>query len=489
MAMEKGRNLRMRIVRWRYQLEAGTAGSAIVGILISALLWLSPLTASANDEQQTRALLQKSCAGCHRLEGAADSRFKLNAPDLIGAGSKFKRDWLISWLLGREEPVYAKSYRWDQSQQPNRHPVVSQTEAEQITEYFEKHLKDPRVKDGVMDLSRFSAAEAKFGEQLFKDHSCIGCHQIMVDGKPTGGPQSASFLRSGRRLKADWIYRFNSNPPDFVPHSGEFVADVSELGLRYITGFIATQGWDDFKFYEPWTAEPFKKADVQRGSQVYQEYCAQCHGATGQGDGVAASGLEPKPAVHAKIGFNKLPDEYLYNVINYGGKGVGKSALMPYWFLTLGQQGVADVMAYLRATFKGTMVTEAVAGTPGGPAGVCPQARTTKKAPAEFLNRTNPLPATPAHVQAGKKLFLETAKPLACMNCHGQQGEGGGPIGAALIPPPRNFTCGSTMKTISDGQLFWVIKNGSPGTGMIAFPGLSDDEVWQIIHYLHSLAR
>lgn len=72
MAMEKGRNLRMRIVRWRYQLEAGTAGSAIVGILVSALLWLSPLTASANDEQQTRApakILRRlsSSGGCGRF--------------------------------------------------------------------------------------------------------------------------------------------------------------------------------------------------------------------------------------------------------------------------------------------------------------------------------------------------------------------------------------------------------------------------------------
>jgi mono/diheme cytochrome c family protein len=479
----------MSTISRRGRLQARIVGLAIVGVVASTLLWLSPMQLSANDEQQTRALLQKSCAGCHRLEGTADSRFTLNAPDLIGAGSKFKRDWLIRWLIGKEDPVYAKGYRWDQSRQPDRHPVLSQAEAEQIADYFGKHLKDPRVKDGLIDLSTFSAIEAQFGGQLFKDHSCIGCHQIMVDGKATGGPQSASFLSSGRRLKADWIYRFNSNPPDFVPHSGEFVADVSELGLRYITGFIATRGWDEFKFYEPWTADPFKKADAQRGARVYKEYCAQCHGASGQGDGAAASGLDPKPAVHAKIAFDKLPDEYLYNVINYGGKGVGKSALMPYWSLTLGQQGVADVMAYLRETFKGAAVAEAAAGAPGGPLGVCPQARTTKKAPADFLNRTNPLPATPAHVQAGKKLYAETAKPLACMNCHGQQGDGAGPIGAALVPPPRNFTCGATMKDITDGQLFWVIKNGSQGTGMMAFPGLSDDEVWQIIHYLRTLAR
>ncbi len=458
------------------------------GLMLVCLMSF-PRVLLGTEPSHAKDIIQQRCVQCHRFEGKSDSRFNLTAPDLIGAGSKFKRDWLIRWLMGKEDPAYAKGYRWDRSQQPDRHLVLSQAEAEQIADYFDKHLKDPRVKDGVIDLSTFSAIEAKFGEQLFKDHSCIGCHQIMVDGKATGGPQSASFLHSGRRLQADWIYRFNSNPPDFVPHSGEFVADVSELGLRYITGFIATRGWDEFKYYEPWTADPFRKADAKRGAQVYKEYCVQCHGATGQGDGAAASGLEPKPAVHAKIAFDKLPDEYLYNVINYGGKAVGKSPLMPYWSLTLGQHGVADVMAYLRETFKGAAPAEAAAGAPGGPLGVCPQPRTTKKAPAELLSRTNPLPATPAHVQAGRKLYMETAKPLACMNCHGQQGDGAGPIGAALVPPPRNFTCSATMKDISDGQLFGIIKNGSPGTGMMAFPGLSDDEVWQIIHYLRTLAR
>jgi mono/diheme cytochrome c family protein len=482
----------MGIVNQRCYLEAHTTGAVIVGVMVSALLWLSPLTVSASDEQQTRVLLQNSCTGCHRLEGAADSRFKLNAPDLIGAGSKFKRDWLMSWLLGKEAPVYAKSYRWDQSQEPDQHPVVSRAEAQQIADYFEKHFKDPRVKEGAIDLSTFSAIEATFGEQLFKDHSCIGCHQIMVNGKPTGGPQSSSFVSGGRRLKADWIYRFNSNPPDFVPHSGEFVADVSELGLRYVTGFIATQGWDDLTFYEPWTAEPFKKADVQRGSQVYQEYCSQCHGVTGKGDGPAASGLIPKPAVHTKIPFEKLPMEYLYNIVYYGGRSVGKAPTMPYWGLTIGQQGVADVIAYMKATFKGepqVAQAQTATGADGGPSGVCPQPRKTATAPEEYLKMTNPLPASAANVKAGKTLFLQTATPLACAQCHGEKGDGQGIMGAALVPPPRNFTCGQMMKALSEGQLFWVIKNGSFGTGMMAFAGLSDESIWQIIQYMRSLER
>ena len=87
--------------------------------------------------------------------------------------------------------------------------------------------------------------------------------------------------------------------------------------------------------------------------------------------------LSPKPAVHANIPFEKLPMEYLYNVIYHGGRSVGKSPSMPYWGLTIGQQGVADVIAYLKATFKGGTQVASAAGD-SGPSGVCPQPRKTK---------------------------------------------------------------------------------------------------------------
>jgi mono/diheme cytochrome c family protein len=448
----------------------------------------SGLTQAGNSGEK---IVKTTCAGCHRLEGPPESRFEKKAPDLIGVGSKFKHEWLVGWLTGKEQPVYALSYRWDRSRSPEKHMVVSQSEAESIAGYLETNFADPKVKPGAIDMATFSKQEAAFGEAIFKEHACIGCHQIREGGKAVGGPQSASFTDAGRRLKADWIHRFNSNPPDYVPHSGEFVGDVSALGLRYVTGFIATRGWEDFPFYEPWKSKEFGQAGVDRGKVVYKEYCAQCHGATGKGDGPAAAGLEPKPAVHANIPFEKLPVDYLYNVIYYGGRSVGKSPTMPYWGLTIGQQGVADVMAYLNATFKGgEQVAQAETGKDGGaPSGVCPQPRKTAKAPEEFSKMTNPLPASQATIKAGKTLFLQTAKPLACAQCHGEKGDGQGIMGAALIPPPRNFTCGKTMKDISDGQLFWIIKNGSPGTGMMAFAGMPDEEVWQMIRYIRSLAR
>ena len=85
----------------------------------------------------------------------------------------------------------------------------------------------------------------------------------------------------------------------------------------------------------------------------------------------------------------------------------------------------------------------------------------------------------------GKKLYHKAAKPMACKMCHGEKGDGGGKLGKALKPRPRNFSCSETMKNVSPGQMFHIIKNGSPGTGMAAHgKTLKDKEIWDLIKYI-----
>ncbi|GJL79564.1 MAG: hypothetical protein NPINA01_25530 [Nitrospinaceae bacterium] len=122
-------------------------------------------------------------------------------------------------------------------------------------------------------------------------------------------------------------------------------------------------------------------------------------------------------------------------------------------------------------------------------AGDCSQPRKTQQAPANIYNQANPLPPTPENISVGELLYQKDAKPLACAQCHGPQGDGKGVMGSAMNPKPRDFTCSQMMKDLADGQLFWIIKNGSSGTGMMAFKGLKDEQVWQIVHYLRLLAK
>ncbi len=116
--------------------------------------------------------------------------------------------------------------------------------------------------------------------------------------------------------------------------------------------------------------------------------------------------------------------------------------------------------------------------------GVCPQDRKTALAPSNIIAMDETAGADQAH---GKALYEKDAKPMACKNCHGDMGDGAGKLGAALKPGPRNFTCAETMKPVSAGQMFHIIKNGSAGTGMVAHgKSLNDKDIWDVVKYIRT---
>ena len=99
--------------------------------------------------------------------------------------------------------------------------------------------------------------------------------------------------------------------------------------------------------------------------------------------------------------------------------------------------------------------------------------------PSEYAGLTNPLGSDAA--QAGAQVFHTN-----CETCHGPQGHGDGPAGQALDPKPRNLAVLQT--TAGDDFLFWRIREGKPGTSMVAWKGiLTDEQIWQVISFLHTL--
>ena len=100
----------------------------------------------------------------------------------------------------------------------------------------------------------------------------------------------------------------------------------------------------------------------------------------------------------------------------------------------------------------------------------------------------NPVPKTPETIAKGKALFEGKG---TCFNCHGKEGKGDGPAGQILNPSPRNFTNCKFHKARKDGELFWVIKNGSPGTGMVPLipAAINEEEAWTIINYERSFCK
>ncbi len=119
----------------------------------------------------------------------------------------------------------------------------------------------------------------------------------------------------------------------------------------------------------------------------------------------------------------------------------------------------------------------------------CPQPRGTKSAPEAYLKMTNPVKASSSNVSEGRDLYMEMSESLACVHCHGPKGDGKGELGVDIEPAPRNFTCAETMKTISDGQMFWVIKNGSPNQLMPGYGSLGDEALWKIISFIRTFTK
>jgi mono/diheme cytochrome c family protein len=77
----------------------------------------------------------------------------------------------------------------------------------------------------------------------------------------------------------------------------------------------------------------------------------------------------------------------------------------------------------------------------------------------------------------------------SCAACHRVRGRTPTEIGRGLYPPAPDLGSGS-VQLWSDGELFWIIKNGIRLTGMPAFGDIhSDGEIWDLVHYLRSLGE
>ena len=104
--------------------------------------------------------------------------------------------------------------------------------------------------------------------------------------------------------------------------------------------------------------------------------------------------------------------------------------------------------------------------------------------PAAPVNLVNPIPPNAASVAAGKAIYEEK-----CVPCHGESGQGDGPIGLTLNPRPADLTQHTIPGVHTDGQLFEWITNGFPGSAMPAFrQALSDDDRWNVVNFIRTLA-
>ena len=101
----------------------------------------------------------------------------------------------------------------------------------------------------------------------------------------------------------------------------------------------------------------------------------------------------------------------------------------------------------------------------------------------ELQDMDNPFSPTPENIEEGRKIFLGRG---LCVTSHGKNGKG------VKVPghQPRDFTDTKWQEIRTDGEMMWVLKNGSPGTSMPIRVGkvISEEEGWKVVLFIRTFA-
>ncbi len=104
-------------------------------------------------------------------------------------------------------------------------------------------------------------------------------------------------------------------------------------------------------------------------------------------------------------------------------------------------------------------------------------------ATAPPTTQANPVKPTPESQAHAKKIWS-----YDCSMCHGEKGDGKGDVADSMKLTMRDYTKPDSLKDLSDGQMFDIIKNGKgqmPGEEGRAKP----DDIWNLIIYIRDMSK
>ena len=105
----------------------------------------------------------------------------------------------------------------------------------------------------------------------------------------------------------------------------------------------------------------------------------------------------------------------------------------------------------------------------------------TWQVPDEARALENPVPLNDAALAAGLEHYA-----ARCASCHGDAGKGDGKATRFIKPAPADISTAEARDRMTDGEMFFKITEGKkPMPGMART--LSDEERWQVVHYLRTL--
>ncbi len=380
------------------------------------------------------------CGGCHFVDGV--SRGKL-APDLSEAGHHFKVDYL-------EESVRDPKANDSSSVMPRF--KIGDEDIEALVVYMKSMRGHPLYMgpvEIVTEAREWDEAEPaawevspETGQLAFVGQPCLSCHKLgHADGEVAPELTYEGLLRDpefiAEHIRDPRLHNPGSSMPNLWMSETEREAIALYLGLHQELEI------------------PADSADQ------YQLLCSRCHGEAGDGNGLIADNLLPRPRVFTNDQFfNWLPEERAYANIAYGVPGTA----MPPYHDVLTDAEIEALFAWVRADFIG---------------GERPERSTTRKIPDE-----NPTPYSAESVARGKEAF-----ELRCYGCHGRAADGFGPNAADMLPRPRDLTNTAFIGNADDARLYESITYGIVGTGMPPWDYLPESQRGDLINYIRSVSE
>ncbi len=245
--------------------------------------------------------------------------------------------------------------------------------------------------------------------------------------------------------------------------------------MQFLFSFFVFIGFFDSALGGPFQQSISDQETLKHGREVYKNRCMGCHGSRGDGQGIAAEFLDPKPRDFTSgiFKFKSTPnealptDEDMMRVLSQGVLGTS----MPS-FKLLPEVSKYAVLQYIKTFSKVWSNKKNVMARIQGAPFPLDDFRIHKK----FILRA----------KKGKTLFLDN-----CVTCHGRQGRGDGEGGSELVDDWENpiKPANLTKKFIKSGKsvqdIYRALLTGMAGTPMPSFKeALTDRELWDVTAYV-----
>lgn len=105
------------------------------------------------------------------------------------------------------------------------------------------------------------------------------------------------------------------------------------------------------------------------------------------------------------------------------------------------------------------------------------------KIPPEAATKANPVKPTAESLAKGRKMY-----GIDCAMCHGNHGDGKGDIGGDYKNMP-DFTSPDALKNRTDGELFYITRNGKGADMPPEDNRAKDDDIWNMVNYVRAFAK